>query len=181
MNVSIRLSLAASLVWFGCGGSDGRDADDGGRDNVDCTAVIDHEYDCGVLPEEGREQLYEVNVQICENWDRTYKPAVMQKFDSCADVECSALPMCLADVTVLCQADVSAEIDELCVKIVECGWDNVTSMDQCRQVLAGNTMLYMCLDPSYLDLYIDCVTGTECGPDSRTEFYSCYTDLLAPQ
>jgi hypothetical protein len=39
MNVSIRLASAASLLWLGCGGSDGRDDGDGADDsggNVDC-------------------------------------------------------------------------------------------------------------------------------------------------
>jgi len=80
---------------------------------------------------------------------------------------------CAAAANQLCVCDVSAEIDLVCEKAVECGWEEMTTMEICRDELQAVQMLYMCLKPEILDDYIACVRSITCGPDSEDDWYAC--------
>lgn len=162
---SARLSLVIGLsVWFvqGCGG--------GG--NIDCAAYVDRQYECGLLPADTRDQLRDTNVQICENWDATYKAEVTTALDSCTDLPCDEIQSCASAANQLCQADVTAEKERVCTKVVECGWEGLTTMEICRDELRSVELLYMCLDPDVLEDYVRCIEDAACGED-EANWYIC--------
>ena len=110
------LPILAGLMLVSCGGGD-----DG---NINCSAYIDRQYECEVLPPETKDQLRDQNVKICDNWDAHYKKDVMVALDACTGVACEEMQACIQAANQLCQADVSAEIGgharhERCLRIAE--------------------------------------------------------------
>jgi hypothetical protein len=163
--IALLLALAA-----GCGGGD--------SGPINCAAYIDRSYECGVLPAETRDQLRDTNIRICENWERTYKTEVMTALDACTAVECAEMQACTVTANQLCTEDVSGTIDQLCEKVSECGWEELTTMETCRSTLQANQGLYMCLDPGVRTGYVACVRAISCGdPDSEDQWYGCGAEL----
>ena len=159
--------VAAALG--GCGGGD--------PGLIDCEAYIDRSYECGVLPPDQADQLRDTNVRICNNWEATYKEPVMEALDACIEVPCDQLQTCAVQANQLCQEDVSGSIDQLCEKVVECGWEELTTTELCVEELSRNQGLYACWRPDVLADYVACVRAIECGPDSEDAWYGCGFDI----
>jgi len=144
---------------------------------IDCPAYIDRQIECGIIPPQNADAVRDTNIRICNNWENTYKVPVMEALAACIDVDCSELQVCVSQANQLCQADVSSSIDTLCGKVVECGWEDLTTDELCQEELVRNSGLYMCLRPDVLDDYVNCVTSISCGPDSEDEWYVCGFEL----
>lgn len=138
---------------------------------IDCVAYIDHRISCELLPSDTT--LRKRNVQVCNNWERTYKVEVMEALDACVESECAELPQCTQAANQLCQADVSGAITQLCERVSECGWEQLTTMELCVEELGYNQGLYSCLRPDVLEDYVQCVRGLSCGPESEDAWYGC--------
>ena len=165
MRTVCALAVVLGMAMVSCGGGD--------PGLIDCAAYIDRQIECEIIPPENADVLREPNIKICNNWEKTYKEEVMEALAECIDVPCEEVQTCTAAANQLCVSDVSAEIDLVCEKIVECGWEEITTMEQCRDELQAVQMLYMCLKPEILDDYIACVRGITCGPESEDEWYVC--------
>jgi hypothetical protein len=151
-------------MWLGgCGESD--------PGLLNCKALVDKKISCGMLPDD--DMLRSQNIQICNNWERTYKEEPLQALDGCAVLSCDEIAMCQIEANQLCAADVSASVDRLCVKAVECQWEDITTDEICQEELGRNQGLYMCLRPDVLEDYVQCVEGITCGPESEDEWYGC--------
>lgn len=165
MLVRCILVLTVALPLLSCGGGD--------PGLIDCAAYVDRQIECEIIPPENAAAVREPNIKICNNWEKTYKEEVIQALAECIDVPCEELQACAAAANQLCVCDVSAEIDLLCEKIVECDWEDLTTMELCRDELQAVSMTYMCLKPGILDDYIDCVRSITCGPESEDDWYAC--------
>ena len=161
MTLTVVLGLSAAS----CGG--------GGSGIIDCAAYVDRLIECEIIPPENAAALRDPNIKICNNWEQTYKEPVMEALAACIDVPCEENQTCAAAANQLCVSDVSAEVDLLCEKIVECGWEDLTTMELCRDGLQAVQMTYMCLKPEILDDYIACVQSITCGPESEDDWYVC--------
>jgi hypothetical protein len=166
MTARIAILLVLVSTTIACGG----DSDPG---LLDCPGYVDKQIECEFIPPQNAEALRDTNIQICNNWERTYKENVLTALEECVALPCDQLQGCTLQANQLCQADVSAEVDTLCVKVVECGWEEITNMFQCQTELSRNNGLYMCLRPDIFQDYIECVQGITCGPDSEDEWYGC--------
>jgi hypothetical protein len=165
MLIRFTLVLTLALPLVSCGSGD--------PGLIDCAAYVDRLIECGIIPPENAAALREPNIKICNNWEKTYKEPVIEALAECIDVPCAENQTCAAAANQLCVSDVSAEIDLLCEKISECGWEEMTTMELCRDGLQSVQMLYMCLKPEILDDYIACVRAITCGPESEDEWYVC--------
>lgn len=141
---------------------------------INCAAYIDRMFDCGLLPEENRDQLYDTNVLVCNGWENNYKTEVMTALDECIDEECDQMQMCAVGANQLCVEDVTDVIEDLCEKIVECGWEQLVTMEICREELTYNQGLYMCWREDVQQAYVDCVQAISCSSeDSEYHWYEC--------
>mgnify|MGYP001819389493 CR=1 FL=1 len=131
-----------------------------------------------MIPPETASQVREPNIKICNSWERNYKQDVISSLSACIDVDCSDHQVCVSEANQLCMSDVSASVDRLCEKVVECGWEDIATDAQCQDELMSNQLLYMCLRPEILDDYLSCVTSIDCGPDSEDEWYACGAGLI---
>ncbi|MBW1809668.1 MAG: hypothetical protein JRJ19_12530 [Deltaproteobacteria bacterium] len=163
--LSIILLAGLGLLFGSCSGGSGV---------IDCAAYVDRMIECEIIPPENADQLREPNILICNNWEKTYKETVMEALDACTVVPCEENQQCVYTANQLCQADVSAEIEQMCEKVSECGWEELTTMELCREALQRNQGLYMCLKPEILANYIACVRAVTCGPDGEDDWYACY-------
>jgi hypothetical protein len=160
--VYVIILALTGLAAASCGGGDGI-----------CATYVDRLIECEIIPPENAAQLRDPNIQVCKAWEKNYKEPVMEALFACIDVPCEEYQMCAAAANQLCEADVSAEIDLLCEKVVECGWEDLTTMELCREELQMVSMTYMCLKPEKLADYVACVRAVTCGPDSEDEWYLC--------
>ena len=156
--------IAISTALASCGGDPGL---------IDCTSYVDRHIECELIPAENAAAVRDTNIDICNSWERTYKEEVMTALSDCIAVPCEGLQSCVIAANALCHADVSASIESLCEKVVECGWEELTTMELCREELAANQGLYQCLKPSILADYVACVRGISCGSESEDEWYQC--------
>lgn len=161
--------VGAVGVLASCGGSD--------SGLLDCAAYIDKQIECGIIPAENAAALRDTNIRICNNWENTYKEPVVAAIDACTEVACDQVQSCAVEANQLCQADVSASIDSLCEKVVECGWEELTNDELCQEALLRNQGLYMCLRPDVMTDYVDCVRDIACGPESEDAWYGCGFEL----
>ena len=163
------LIAGLSLSFGSCGGSG----------LIDCNAYVNRMIECEFIPPENAELLREQNIMICNTWEKTYKEPVVEAMQACTAVAFEENLQCRMAANQLCQADVSAEIEQMCEKVSECGWEELTSMDLCREALQHNSALYMCLKPEILADYVACVRAVTCGPDGEDDWYACYGKHLA--
>jgi hypothetical protein len=77
----------------------------------------------------------------------------------------------------MCQADVSAEIDLMCEKAVECQVEDMTTMEECRTTMQSALGMLMCLSLENLAGYVSCYQGVNCA-NFEEEWLACYVEWV---